>query len=146
MKRLKGVFVTLLFLTVLTSDTFGQYAKLTKGQPNPFDTAVAVRIDRYRQEGLKLRIGNQLVDSLIREIFSLHSEIKIGDSISMLNARTIAILSASNTRKDSINQVIKTDFNKLYGIAEEQNKWYRRPEYYVGAFIVFELLKLFIPK
>lgn len=118
------------------------YAKVYFGEPTPFDTAVAVRIDRYRVEGLKLRLGQQLVDSLISEIKGLTWEIKLADSIHLVDESTIRILALANARKDEANHDLKTEFDRLYGVIQDQNKWYKRPQVYLGAFVVVELLRL----
>jgi hypothetical protein len=136
--------VILILATAPIFNASGQYVKLLKGQPNPFDTAVAIRIDKYRQEGLKLKLGQQLVDSLISEIGSLYHEIRIGDSINAINQQSIYILTKANVRKDSVNGVLYNSFNEVHDIAISQNKWYRRPETVLAAVIIFELLKLFL--
>lgn len=141
---LKGAFVILILVTVPIFEASGQYIKLLKGQPNPFDTAVAVRIDKYRQEGLKLKLGQQLVDSLILEIGGLYHEIRIGDSINSINQKSIYILTKANARKDSVNNIIYNGFNEVHDIAMNQNKWYRRPEIFLVAIVIFELLKLLL--
>jgi len=139
---LKSVFVTLLFLIALTSDA--QYVKLTRGQPNPFDTAVAVRIDRYRAEGLKFKLADSLIDSLILEIKMLHTEVKLADNLAAMDRITVATLTKSIERKDSVNRVVTTEFNRLFGLIEEEKIWYKRPEYFVGALIILEVFKLLI--
>lgn len=143
-KHLKSGFAILILVFALNFDAFPQYTKLTRGQVNPYDTAVAVRIDRFREEGLKLRLGQQLVDSLVAEIYSLQFEVQLSDSLQAINWQTIRSLYTANERKDSVTLVLAGNVNKLSVIAERQTKWYNDPKTYVIALVAYEILKLFL--
>lgn len=79
-----------------------QYQKLLRGQPSPFDTAVAVRIDRYRVEGLKIKLADHLIDSLLLEIKGLHREVFLGDSAARIQTLQVHLLTTATIRKDSV--------------------------------------------
>src|SRR5688572_25735081 len=96
-RHLKNVFAILILVHVLTSEVTAQavhpqYRLLVKGQPSPFDSAVAVRLDRYREETKKLAIGQQLVDSLTEEVFGLLRENSLHVSSYKASYATIAQL------------------------------------------------------
>lgn len=139
---LKSVTGILFCLFALTSNA--QYAKLTKGQPVPFDTAVAIRIDVYRIETKKLRYGQQLVDSLLQEIKSLHWESKLADSLTVLDRFTIAAQASTIQRKDSVNHLFKQDFDRLYGLVKPEKVWYKKPEVLLWALLLTEIIRISI--
>lgn len=111
MKSWKICFVVLMCLIV--PDTNAQYKFLLKGEQNPFDTAVAVRIDRYRQETTKLDLGQKLVDSLTYELFkTLQANYRKDTLLSTLGVK-IAALIASNERRDNTIQLFDETFDFL---------------------------------
>lgn len=132
----------LILLAVLISNTVdAQYQKLLRGQPSPFDTGVVIRIDRYRAEGLKLKLYPVLVDSLNLEIGSLHKEIILGDSVNRLLIFQNHVLAKSVDRKDSVNHILNKNFNTLYNQTEKP--WWKKPEG-IGIIVIglLEALKL----
>lgn len=140
MSNWKSVFTLLLLTTALTSE--GQYFKLLKGQSSPFDTAVAIQINRYRLETVKLKLADRLVDSLISEIKSLHRETSLDDSLHLANARTILILSKGNERKDSVNHVLQNNINAMAAI--KPTPMFKQPATIgITILILLELIHLF---
>ncbi len=132
-------------MTLLTgqiSEVSAQYKKLVLGEKNPFDTAVAVRIDRYRLESQKFKLYQQLEDSLSIEIKSLRNEVDTSDSIQQESEKQIAILQKANARKDSVAQVINKNFDIL--IKQVEKPWYKKPETLIVAVIVLEVVKFFV--
>lgn len=131
---------------VLTSEASAQtdlYRLLIKGQPSPFDSAVAVRLDRYREETKKLALGQQLVDSLSEEVIGLLRENSLHVSAYKSQYYTISELVIANERKDSVNRQLKTYFKKLDTLTEDQKKFQKGATYVLGAVIVLEIIKLF---
>ena len=141
---MKNVFATLILVHVLYFEAFPQYEKLVKGQPTTFDTAVAVRIDRYREEGLKLQLGEQLVDSLTNEVFSLYREQDLHSSEVKALDLTINHLVIANERKDSVNQQLKQYFRRLDDLNQDQKKVETGAKIFFGAWVAVELIKLFV--
>src|SRR5688500_14284283 len=68
MHDLKKVFAISTFLIALAIEAQGQYRLVTRGEPSPFDSAVLIRIDRYRAESLKFELADKLIDSLNFEL------------------------------------------------------------------------------
>src|SRR5688572_19750416 len=120
--NLKNVFAILILAFGLNSEAFPQYEKLLKGQPTTFDTAVAVRIDRYRQEGNKLKLGEQLVDSLGKEIRGLRVETALHRAQEKNFINTTFMLVKANNRKDSVNTLLKENFRQFSALATKQSK------------------------
>jgi len=147
MKNYKTFLIALIFLIAQIFEASAQYKKLTKGQPNPFDTAVAVRIDRYRAETLKLKFASTLVDSLIKEIDGLYKEIAVTDSVNFLYNKQVFILQTANIRKDSVNQVLYNDFKTLYDIHTKEKPFldfFKKPEGIgLSLIILIEVVRLF---
>lgn len=129
----------MIFVLANAPTSNGQYyQKLLKGQPSPFDTAVAIHIDRYRDESLQLNLHQQLVDSLVREIFSLNLEIRTGNEQFMINEELIRTLDARDLRQDSVNRVFKQSIDKMATTIENTSKPIGPTEYGLAA--VFLLL------
>jgi hypothetical protein len=139
----KAILVILFTLFCLTCN--GQYQKILRGQPSPYDTGVVIRIDRYRSEGLKLKLYPVLVDSLNLEIGSLHKEIVLGDSVNRLLIFQNHILAKSVDRKDSVNHILNQNFNTLYN--QSTKPWWKKPEG-IGIIVIgtLEALKLIFGK
>lgn len=136
---------TLPIVLIFNLSAQAQYQKLLRGQPSPFDTGVVVRIDRYRVEGMKLKMADKLVDSLTSEIKGLHREIIFGDSASRLITLQNTILTKQVVRKDSTIDVVRKDFNDLYKTTSK--KWYEKPEGIgIAAIIILELTRILIGK
>jgi len=135
MPQVKSVFVILLLATALNSKA--QYKFLLRGEPSPFDSAVAVRLDRYRVEGLKLSMGQDLIDSLVAEIYSIQFEGKLADSIHTLDVVTIAVLNKAVQRKDSVNTVYYNNFVKLAGMPPPSKPFFKQPTTWIIAASVF---------
>lgn len=112
-------------LTVLTSS--GQYKLLLKGQPSPFDTAVAIHIDRYRVETHKLRLADTLIRELIFENTSRLHERQMNDSLSVARMFVMRELTQSNIRKDVTIATLNTNYNKLFHEATLPKRWYEDP-------------------
>ena len=132
---------------VLTSEATAQqenlYRLLIKGQPSPFDSAVAVRLDRYREETKKLALGQQLVDSLTEEVFGLYRENALHVSAYKSTYFTIDQLVQANERKDSVNRQLKTYFRKLDTLTEDQKKFQKRTTLVVAGVVLLEIINIF---
>lgn len=140
MKRFSVVLMTLTLLTAQNFNASAQYRKLLLGEKSPFDTAVAVRIDRYRLETKKFKLFKQLEDSLSIEIKSLQNEVDLCDSIRTKSEDQISILQKANTRKDSVNHVLNKNFDALFKQIEKP--WYKKPETLLYVVITLEIIKL----
>jgi hypothetical protein len=135
----------LIFQIVPISKASAQYRKLLRGEKSPFDTAVAVRIDRYRLETKKFKLFKQLEDSLSIEINSLEKEVILSDSINAESQKQITILEKANARKDSVNHILNKNFNAA--IQQSLKPWYKKPEG-IGIIVIgtLEVLKLIFGK
>lgn len=129
--------ILLLLTAALPSEA--QYKLLLRGQPSPFDTAVAVEIHRYREEGLKLQYGQKLVDSLNLELYSTRVELRFADRIHFIDSTKISALEKSNTRKDSVNQVVAANVEKMIAIATKKEPLWKDPKVWVVVLLIFEI-------
>lgn len=119
------------------------YHKLLKGQPSPFDTAVAIQISRYRQESIQLRWHRELTDSLKNEIASLHLELKTSYQQNAINNSLFDRLAARDARRDSVNQQLKTSIDKMFTTVDAMDdKKIGLTEYGIATVIVLLLLNL----
>lgn len=147
MKQFGAILTIWILQTVPIFEVNAQYKKLTFGQPSPFDTAVAVRIDRYRLETKKFKLADKLIDSLSWEVKSLYREVSIADSINERSDMQIYFLQKSNLRKDSIINDVNKNFKQLFEIANKKEPWYQK---YAGVavvtVVVIELTRLIFAK
>ncbi len=147
MKPFGAILTIWILATVPIFEVSAQYKKLTFGQKSPFDTAVAVRIDRYRLETQKFKLADKLIDSLSWEVKSLYREVSISDSINDRSDVQIYFLQKSNQRKDSINAVVNKNFKQLLEIANKKEPWYKKYEgVAVVTVVVIELTRLIFAK
>jgi len=105
---------------------------LTKGARSPYDSAVAIRLDRYREETFKLNFGDMLIDSLAREL-SLVRAIRedqsnvVASQTYIIQANADALLECQSTTAD-----LKTNYNDLYRLATEGDKWFNDGNFWKG--------------
>lgn len=126
MNNWKSYIVILIFQIGPISESNGQYQKLFKGQPFPYDTGVAVRIDRYRLESQKFKAADMVIDSLNREIKGLYTEIGTGDSITRVCESENQLLMKSFLRKDSTNSVLEKSIIDIVKLATDKKMWYEK--------------------
>lgn len=126
-KTWKIGLILFLFLPVLisnaqdlTSAVHPGYRLILKGQPSPFDSAVAINLPIYRLESEKLKLGSELIDSLGQEIRSLYQTIQISDSLYRLSQIENRALSAAYLQKDSL----ATSYLNLYHDADKRAQEY----------------------
>ena len=142
-KDLKSGFAILTLVFALNFETLAQYELLIKGQATSFDSAVAVRLDRFREEGQKLKLGQQLVDSLGQEVESLTRENALQGSIIQSNNFTIAQQALALHRKDSVAILTNTYFKRLTAIVSDEEKRQKILMYGTGVVIALTVIKLF---
>lgn len=126
------------FTIALNSEA--QYKLLTRGQPSPYDTAVAVEIHRFRLEGQKLKVGSALIDSLNRELFFMQGQLVFAARIRDIDSLQIESLERSSARKDSLNQVLVKSIN---AIPTADPKFWTKDKIGVGVLVLLNLLLLF---
>jgi hypothetical protein len=93
-------------LCLIAQISSAQYQKVTRGQTVKFDTAVAIRIDVYRLESQKMKIGRVLIDSLASAQRSLAREIELTDSLNALYIAENRALQKTLISKDSVNRLV----------------------------------------
>ena len=128
-------------MIALSSDA--QYRKLTRGQPMPYDTGVAIEITRYRIEGQYIKQSRILIDSLnveakalTIEVDSLYSQLAVQDILyKNQQAQTAAMTESYNK--------LSGDVNKLSGLFDqlvpEKKPWIVRALITGGKVIVVAL-------
>lgn len=141
---MNGWKITIVVLTCLIAQTSNaQYRLLKKGEPNPFDSAVAVRIDRYRLETKKLNLADQLVDSLKSELFkSLESNARRDTALHTMRSQ-IVNLSAASTRKDQVIDDLNGNIKAMVAVLPKKNL-FSRNEVWFGAGVLFTIATLVI--
>lgn len=104
-------------MIALSSDA--QYRKLTRGQPMPYDTGVAIEISRYRLESHYIKQSRILIDSLnveakalTLEVDSLYSELAVQDLLYKNQQAQTAVMNESYKK-------LSGDVNKLSGLFDQ---------------------------
>lgn len=121
------------------------YHLILKGQPSPFDTAVAVRIDRYRLESLTMKAHRELIDSLVAEILSLHVELSLAYQSNAYDSAIMTRMDARSARQDStihiMNESIKQIVKKVDAIPVKTfwNDWH---SYAIATSLALLIIKL----
>ena len=134
----RSILCAVLLATALSTEA--QYRKLIHGERNPFDTAVAVEISRYRVEGMYFTRSKVLLDSLnnearilTREVDSLYSEIRFKNlHIQNDSVRFVTLVTAYDTLSRNVNK-LSIKFDQL---AETKNKWGWK-EWALAGLVVF---------
>lgn len=140
------IVTSLLLLTVLTSKAQSPYTFLLKGHGSPYDSGVVIHLPTYRVETNKLRAGETLVDSLISEIKEIGREHDLLQENFNSQSFVIKTQERALIDKDKTISGLSLNYNALHAIATEPKKWYEKPTFWVGGFIVFELLQILISK
>lgn len=135
----KNYIGTLIFLIALSSEASGQYTFLRRGQASPYDSGVVVRIDRYRAEGLKLKLADRLIDSLKVELFKGYRSNDRKDSLNRSLTFANAVLKDSGERKDKTIDDLNKNFDKAISILQPKGFWNRK-EFIFGGGIVLGAL------
>jgi hypothetical protein len=89
------------------------YHLLRKGEPSPFDTAVAVKIDRYRLESMTMKRHRELTDSLVAEIFSITAELTTAYKSNAYGSAMLERMDARSIRQDSTISIMKTSIDGI---------------------------------
>lgn len=125
-----------MFQIALISEAQGQYTFILKNERSPYDSGVVVRIDRYRLETKKIKLGSRLIDSLTFEIKSLTREVYKSDSL-------ISITDFENRILKKDKEDSKKTTERLSAILDkslEAPKWYEKvlksPWFWFGAGVV----------
>jgi redox-regulated HSP33 family molecular chaperone len=110
-------YITLCLFLCLSSELLGQgaYTLLKQGERSPYDSAVAIRIQEYRQLRLKIITGDSLITSQALENKFLYQVIEKKDSNAV--AQAFAIQRQRETIK-SKDQTI-TELNQTYKDLEQ---------------------------
>lgn len=117
------------------------YKLLLKGEASPYDSAVAIEINRYRQETVKLRTAETVIESLQEEVeLQKLTSIKYKE-LAEQRSLSIDLLQREVERKDKLNQKLVDD--SIAGLEKALNrKWFEKPEIWVGvAVAVIVLIK-----
>lgn len=126
---MKSAFVLTILSFLIAPTSSGQYQLLTRGQSSAFDSAVAIRIDRYRLEGIKLKLADTLIHKLTFESLSRERERWIQDSTIRAQALVIHAITANLIGKDSTISEVNRNYNLLYrkSIEAIPRKWFEDP-------------------
>lgn len=129
---MKRFAIALIQLGLLIAPTFSlaQYFRITRGQPCPMDTCVAVDLTQYRRESAFMKWQQLLIDGQGSEINSLRSEINVADSVYQNLMVECQILTRANHRKDSTITVVSNSLIKTHDVAVDALKppgFFERP-------------------
>lgn len=142
MKSWKGHTVIWIFLTVPVFNVFSQYKLLTRGQPSPYDSAVAVRLDQYRKETQKIDLGERLIDSLKAELAAMRIFVIHKDSLTFIDRATILQQARTIDRQQITIDDLNFNIQRVakLGVASTGKtilgKLFRKPEFWFGAGLI----------
>lgn len=123
------ITIVILLLNVLSSNA--QYALMTLGERNPFDSAVAIRLDTYRLETRKLELADELIGNLTRQVAQNE------DMILSLNTQLIISNNMLQVKEDIIQSKQLTIDNLLKKIEYKPDEsWWdknHKPVIFVGG-------------
>lgn len=145
MPNLKKIIVLLLLIVPIFSRGQSPYKFLLKGDKSPYDSGVVIHLSTYRIETKKLKAGDILVDSLLKENQSLSNEIVISSEVRTNDKFIIETQSQALTGKDSTIIKLSTNYNELHKVATAPTPFFQRPAVIwttAGVmFLFFEILK-----
>lgn len=124
MKNLKSFIATSIFMIALTSNSYGQYTFVLKGDKSPYDSGVVVAIQRYRMESTKLKLADRLIDSLVFEIKSITSENFKSRQLIAVKDTEISVLKKDRADQKVTITSLSDSFNALSKL--EEDKWYKK--------------------
>lgn len=131
---MKGYIVIIVILLLSARNINAQYSLMTHGERCPFDTSVAIQIDTYRLESLKMKLADSLINSLTYQV-------QLSDSISYTLQKQLALSAIKgrikeeelNTKQETIDKLLKQLEYK-----PEPTWWdkYHKPAIFVGGVVV----------
>jgi hypothetical protein len=116
-------------LLALTSEVIAQtpYTLLKFGEANPYTLAVAVEISQYRLETKKLKLADQVIDSLTNEVKALHEQTEIAARSISDQEYTIELQSQSIKKNDDNFKELNENYKNLYKLATQPQKGVKLP-------------------
>lgn len=133
------IFIAILLLTALSFSAQAQYKKLTFGNPCPFDTAVAIQINTYRAETLKLQSADGLISGLQTQIILQKTEITKKDSAILLSYQYALVYQKEVQQKqETINQ-LSEQFNQLAKLYAHTQTWWSKNKVIIAIATTFAL-------
>lgn len=120
-----------------------QYTKLVKGEPSPYDTAVAVRVDVYRLETQKMVAADKVIAGQRATIDAQMRAIENAQKKSKIDAKTIKELEAQVEQDAIIKEQLHADYVALEKIANKRPSIFKSPKLWAvlgfatGALIFF---------
>ena len=106
--------IALLTLLAIAQTSKAQYTLAIKDQLVPYDSAVIIELDKYRQETNVINLQSELIDSLRQETESLYKEIDKSSELNSVALSKISILVEQSIEKDKFIQDQSTTINNLY--------------------------------
>lgn len=109
-----------------------RYVLAICGDKSPFDTAVIVEINQYRQETKKLRTADALLKGYDAEIASVYRAAAAADS---MRAAYIALLASKDRLIVSKDQTIRQmgeQFDALLKLQAPRPTWFARNKFWLG--------------
>lgn len=134
----------LCFNTLAQEPKHQEYFLLTKGQPSPLDSAVAVHIHEYRAIRIKVTYADDLIAGLNRELEKSRQEIQKHDSLAITNTATIDSQAKTIERQQGTISDLNNNFNQIVKQLPDKPKLLNSTgaKMFYGGAIVYGLLKL----
>lgn len=110
----------------LTSEA--QYLKAKKGDVVPFPEAVITNLPTYRLETRKIRLAEQLIDSLVFEIGTLQKELGLARQLQTLTQREADAYREGYERTDRQLLELGKKHRELADINKRRNRIWNRKE------------------
>lgn len=120
LKRFTTVFLLLSALISEAQPTEIYYRLMLKGQPSPFDSAVVIRIDRYRQETYQEKVMRNLIAGFHQEVDSLRAQIFIkNETLETIQIQNMALRENLDSVKVTVNR-LSGKFDDLFKKADNK--------------------------
>lgn len=106
----------------------GPYKLLLRGEPSPFDTAVAIQVQTYRRETAKMAADDRLIKGLNRTVESYQKTIEQVKRAREVDGRIIAEYEQQQKQDAAVKADLYVQVDQLLEQANKQ----RKPGFFEG--------------
>lgn len=130
-----------MILLLIAQISNAQYDLALKGDKVKYDSAVVIEIKTYRQESLKLKTADSLINGFRQQLILKERENDKLTTIIENNDKYLLILKEANERKDKILEQTRKDCDNAINELSK-TKWYNRKELWLaGGFIIASIIR-----
>ena len=121
---MKSITIALVLICPITS--FGQYAKVPKGTPCPFDTCVSIKLSEYRKVRSKVIAADTLVQGLTLELLKVNSQLRKKDSVNTATNSIIEVKENLINSSAELCRALQQDNQTLTDQLNAPIPWYKQ--------------------